>query len=296
MSGQSRSIEYLLSELEPIGILEAIGDPVSIQDTDFKILYQNPAHKAIVGDHLGQYCYRVYERRDNVCEGCPVAMTFKDGKVHITERSTQTDRGMVYVEITASPLKDSTGKIIAGIEVAKDITERKKTQEALQESESKFRSLVEKSLVGVYLIQDEIFRYVNPKLAEIFGYTVEELIDKKGPENLVFPEDWPIVKENLRKRVLGETESINYSFRGIKKNKEVIFVDVYGSRTTYHGRAAVIGTLLDISERKKMEEEVKKRIEELEKFYEMAVGRELRMKDLKEEIKKLQSELSKYRK
>lgn len=130
----------------------------------------------------------------------------------------------------------------------------RRTEEALKESEVKFRDLTEKSLVGIYLIQDGVFKYVNPKLAEILGYAVKELIEKKGPKDLALPEDWPIIEENIRKRISGEIESTNYQFRCITKNKEVIYVEVYGSRTMYEGRPAVIGTLLDITERKLAEE------------------------------------------
>jgi len=108
-------------------------------------------------------------------------------------------------------------------------------------------------LVGIYLIQDGLFRYVNPRLAEIFGYSVEELVDKMGPRDLTLPQDWHIVEENLRKRIDGEVEAVHYNFRGIKKNGEVIHLEVYGSRIIYHRRPAVIGTLLDITEQKKAE-------------------------------------------
>lgn len=139
--------------------------------------------------------------------------------------------------------------IVMSVAYSRDVQSR------LQESESKFRDMAEKSIVGVYLIQDGVFKYVSPKLAEIFGYLVEELIDKKGPKDMVLPEDWHIVEENLKKRISGEVESIHYDFRGITKNEATIYVEVYGTRTTYCGRPAVIGTLLDITERKRAEEE-----------------------------------------
>lgn len=126
----------------------------------------------------------------------------------------------------------------------------------LVESEDKFRSLSEDALVGIYIIQDSLFRYVNPKMAEIFGYTVEELVDKTAPRLLVLEEDWPLVRDNLQKRLTGEQRSIRYQFRGVRKNKEIVFLEVFGSRTVIQGRPAVIGTFLDITERKRWEEEL----------------------------------------
>ncbi len=124
---------------------------------------------------------------------------------------------------------------------------------ALRESEDKFRVLAEKSLVGVYLIQDDLFRYVNPRFTEIYHYEASEMVDRLGPKQLVLPEDWPKVEANIVKRTSGEVASIHYEFTGITKEGEPINLEVYGSRTTYRGRPAVIGTLLDITERKQRE-------------------------------------------
>jgi PAS domain S-box-containing protein len=143
-------------------------------------------------------------------------------------------------------------------------SELKRTEKALIESEDKFRSLAERSLVGVYLIQDGIFKYCNPRLSDIFGYTHEEVINRMGPKDLVLPEDWPIVEENIRKRIDAEADSIHYEFRGITKNKEIIFVEVYGTRTMYQSQPAVIGTLLDISKKKILEEQLIKAKEDWE--------------------------------
>lgn len=106
-------------------IIAGMGDGISIQDTNFKILYQNEVHKSFVGEHVGEYCFQAYEKRSDVCENCPVDMAYKDGEIHTTERTAPNTRGLSYFEITASPLKDPTGKIIAGIEVVRDITDRK---------------------------------------------------------------------------------------------------------------------------------------------------------------------------
>jgi len=129
---------------------------------------------------------------------------------------------------------------------------------ALRESEAKFRELTEKSLAGIYLIQDEVFRYVNPTMAKIFGYTVEELTGGMGPDDLTMPEDRPKVRENIRRRIAGEVDSIHYEFRGLRKTGETAFIEVFGTGIDYMGRPAVFGTLLDITEKRKAEEEQKR--------------------------------------
>jgi len=171
-------------------------------------------------------------------------------------------------------LQEISEDLVFALNFIRTEKERKLMEEALKESENKFRSLTEETLVGVYLIQDNKFKYVNPKLANIFGYKVEELIDKMGPEELVFPDDWPVVRENLRKRLKGKTKSIHYEFRGLTKDKRIIYVEVYGSAVQYQGKPAVIGTLLDITERKRAENILRKTEESVRHALKMeALGR-----------------------
>ena len=63
-------------------VFNIIGDAVSIQDKDYKILYQNDVHIRLVGNHIGEYCYRAYEKKNHRCDGCPIAVSFKDGNLH----------------------------------------------------------------------------------------------------------------------------------------------------------------------------------------------------------------------
>jgi len=142
---------------------------------------------------------------------------------------------------------------------------------ALSESENKFRDLSEKSLVGIYLIQDELFRYVNPKFAEIFGYDADEIIDRMGPGDLPVPEDRHMVEENVRRRVSGEIKSLRYEFRGVRKDGKVIDVEAQGSRTEYLRAAALIGTIHDVTERKKADELLRQAEEKYRSIFENAV-------------------------
>lgn len=152
-----------------------------------------------------------------------------------------------------------------------DVLGQKTAREALLESEDKFRDLAEKSLAGIYLIQDGVFRYGNPRFAEIFGYSIEELIGRMGPQDVVAPSDWPVVRDNIEKRVSGKISSIHYEFKGETKRGDIIHIECYGSRTTYKGRPAVIGTLLDITERERAEELLRQAEEKYRGIFENAV-------------------------
>ena len=128
-------------------IITALGDGLMIQDTDHKILYQNAISKETIGDRVGEYCYAAVHQRDKVCGGCPMEMCFEDGQTHKRESiGTPPGRGEVCVEITASPLRDAEGRIIAGIHLARDIGELKQREEELRrakeaaESASKAKS------------------------------------------------------------------------------------------------------------------------------------------------------------
>jgi PAS domain S-box-containing protein len=146
----------------------------------------------------------------------------------------------------------------------KDITEKYLLEEELRESEERFRLLAEASLVGIYLIQDYKFAYVNKALADVFGYDVDEVIGKLGPLDLTHPDDHPKVIENINKRVSGEIEAINYSFKGVRKDGTAIYVEVFGRRIEYKGKPGVIGTLMDITERVKLEQENRIKTEQLQ--------------------------------
>jgi PAS domain S-box-containing protein len=129
---QNKITENLIKEIIDQGIIDAIGDAVSIQDTDYKILYQNQTAKDLIGEHVGEYCYSAYEKRGSTCEACPLAKSLKDGNVHKGERINTARSEEFFIEITASAIKDPAGKIIGGIVIVRDITEHKRDEEKLR--------------------------------------------------------------------------------------------------------------------------------------------------------------------
>ena len=132
------------------------------------------------------------------------------------------------------------------------------SEEALRESELKFRDLAEKSMVGIYLIQENIFKYVNAEFTRISGYEVHEIVNNMDVLDLIHEDDASLVAERIRKRITGEVLSYQYQFRIRTKYGDVKHVEVFSSRTLYKGQPAIIGMILDITSRLRTEEELRR--------------------------------------
>ncbi len=122
---------------------------------------------------------------------------------------------------------------------------------ALQESEEKYRILSEQSLTGVYLIQEDKLVYANPKLAEIFGYHSPRLLVNKNIADLLPENTLPEIKKIITYLLQGRGTDLKYEFQAKKKDGSFIDVETFGKRIQYNGKPAVLGVILDITERKK---------------------------------------------
>jgi PAS domain S-box-containing protein len=134
--------------------------------------------------------------------------------------------------------------------------EKRQAEETLQESEEKYRTLVESSLQGITIFQDEHLVFANPAIAELFGYTVEGLVSLP-PEDvtaLLHPEDRALVMGRIRDRLAGKAAPPRYEFRVIQKSGTMRWVEVSSVPIQYGGKPAVLTAVLDITERKQAEE------------------------------------------
>ena len=165
---------------------------------------------------------------------------------------------------------DQTGKVVKTRGANQDITDLKRAEEALLESENKFKSFAERAITGINIIQDGVFKYVNPKSAQMFGYTVEECLNDMPFKNLVYAEDLATVEEQVRRRLSDEAESVHYTFRGLKKNGQIFPLETYGSTIVYKGKPAATSTTLDITERKRAADELRESEEKYRRIFETA--------------------------
>ncbi|MFX0077447.1 MAG: PAS domain S-box protein [Candidatus Hermodarchaeota archaeon] len=150
--------------------------------------------------------------------------------------------------------------------ISRDITSRKKMELELKESEEKFRTIAEQSLMGVIILQEGNIKYANRITEEITGFPLQEILEWKDTDWMkrVYPEDLPIILERIRQRDAGEvTGGINAPYRLITKSGEMKWVLGYSHTISYLGKIAILGAIIDINEWMKSEQKLK---ESEEKF------------------------------
>ncbi len=141
------------------------------------------------------------------------------------------------------------------------IIERKQAKEALQESEDRYRVLVENANEAILVAQDEIFKFVNPKAIDLMGYSRDELGSRPFAE-FIHPDDRNKVTERYQRRLEGAELPQTYPFRIVDEAGDTKWVELNAAVIAWEGRPATLNFLTDITERRKAEE----RIRELAKF------------------------------
>ena len=169
------------------------------------------------------------------------------------ERRFLRKNGEVFpVEINVKKFMDDRVLVMA-----RDITDRKKMETELRDAELKFRTVAEKSIVGVYIVQNGKFVFVNPRFAEIFGYLPEEIVNTMAVDGIIHDSYKHIAVENVQKRIDDEVESAHYEAMGLKKDGTTNWVEFFGSRAIIGGIPTIIGSMIDITKRKAAEEELR---------------------------------------
>ncbi len=173
----------------------------------------------------------------------------------IEKRFAHKNKSLIWINTSCSLVKDSMGTPSYFVIQFENINQRKIAEIKLIERETQFRTLVEKALVGIYIIRKDYFEYVNDTFCRITGFSLNEILHKKHIAELVFEEDQNLVRNKIAKRLIDSADNRAYEFRLVKKNGEIRWVEVFGNKIPYKGEYAIIGSIIDISERKDFERE-----------------------------------------
>lgn len=135
-----------------------------------------------------------------------------------------------------------------------EVNERFLAQEALKKSEEKYRNVVEYASEGIFVAQDMVFKFCNPRVAEVIGFPLEELKNKSFAE-IIHPDDREMVLERHKRRLKGEQFQEYYPFRVITRVGKIKWVEIKPVLIQWEGKSASLNFLSDITERKKVEDE-----------------------------------------
>jgi PAS domain S-box-containing protein len=172
---------------------------------------------------------------------------------------------LIPVEISVSFLQFSDKEYHCAH--VRDISERSLVENALRESDEKFRLLSEHGLLALVIIQDGVIKYANQAAAELTGFSIDEMLswDKNEFGKTIHSDDRVFVMEQADKKQRGDEDVVNhYMYRAITKSGQQKWVDIYSKSVTYEGQCADFMSLFDITERKEAEEVLKKAHHELE--------------------------------
>jgi PAS domain S-box-containing protein len=155
------------------------------------------------------------------------------------------------------------GRYYGRVAYFRDITEMRKAAQELADSEQRFRGLVEQSLAGIYIIQDNKVIYANPRAAEILGQNTADDLIKRDPLSFVAEADRSKVAEAMRKLFEKEQDRIALEFSALFKDGHEIVIGANASFASYHGKPSIIGLIQDISEKKRSEERIQDYVTQL---------------------------------
>jgi PAS domain S-box-containing protein len=240
-------------------VTQNIGAGLAIISKDYRTVWANNVLKKIFGDVEGKSCHLTYNQRDTVCPDCGVKKIFEQGdKVAVHEQSGKDEHGeTIWSEIIATPIRDDKGITMEALELVVPITERKRAKEKLQESEARYRRIVETANEGI-MMMDSQFRYafVNQKLANMLGYQPDEMLGRPVT-SFIFEEDLPDHLANMEKRTSGA--GAQYERRHRRKDGSCCWTIVSATvlKDDAGQFAGSFAMLTDITKRKQAEDALK---------------------------------------
>ncbi len=257
-------------------IVAGMGCGICIVDPDFKISYQNQISIALEGMRIGNYCHTFCRGKETVCNDCPVEMAFEDGQNHTVSRQITVDGQPRHLEITASPLRDANGRIMGGIKVINDVTERIQAASSMAKLSYQNELLLNSAGEGIISLDSEgRHTFVNPAASRMLEYSIDEMLGQSSHEmwhhtqadGTPYPgEDCPIyaaIKQGTAKRVDDEVFW--------RKDGSFFPVEYMSTPIIEQGKpAGAVVTFLNITKRKEAEESLRRSEERYRDLFENA--------------------------
>jgi len=156
--------------------------------------------------------------------------------------------------------------LLMATSLTNEVVESALRKEALEESEKKYRELVDNALIGIFIVQDQAIQFCNQRFAEIFGYDRPAEITGKNWAEFGIPDDQNEIRQNMQMTQEEKTNHKHMEFRGVKRNGEIIDIQSFFGYIVLDHRPAIQGTLIDITARKSAEKQLKESADQLKRY------------------------------
>ncbi|MBN1949748.1 MAG: PAS domain S-box protein [Bacteroidales bacterium] len=256
-------------------IINALPGMVSVVDKEFNVLVANNEVIRVFGNSnpdevIGKKCYLTRKGSKFPCEQCGLVKAYETKEL-VTRVSTPEEEEMMGIatKAYAVPLLDEKGEIRGGVEVILDVTDLRRAEQSLLESEKKFRHMIEHGGECITLIDAKgTVTYESPTAKYMTGFEPEERIGRSSLE-LIYKEDLPSVMKIMSTVAKSPGESMNAQFRAIRKDGSIYWV--YGTATNLLNDPnvkALVVNYRDITRQKEAEEALQKSEERFRRIYE----------------------------
>jgi len=250
-------------------LVENIGLGVTLIGADYRIIMVNTTQGRLLrksrDKFVGEYCFREFEKRDAVCSHCPGTRAMATGRPAEVETEGVRDDGNHFpVWIHAFPVYEADGTIKGFIEVVEDITEQKKVMRAHEESEKRYKMLFDKAAEGILVADTKTkkFRYANPAICRMLGYSEEELT-KMGVPDIHPKESLEHVFAEFEAQVRGE-KTLAPALPCLRKDGKIIYADINTTNMVIDEVSCNVGFFTDVTDRVRAEEQLRRARDELE--------------------------------
>lgn len=244
-------------------VFSSVQDGISILDLEMNIIAVNPTMEKWYQHNqplVGKKCYRAYHCRDQPCEICPTIKTMKTSKPDREFVPYRVAKGEIkgWIDLYTFPIFDQkTGRIKAIIEYVRDVTDQKKVEDALRESEEKYRTLVEQANDGIAILQDYRVIFINQRLADMYGDTTDHILGRMFVD-FIHPSVMPQLVQYYEQRLKGEAVPNMYETVLQTKNGDPMSVEINARSFLYNGKPADLVIVRDITERRTRDTELKR--------------------------------------
>ena len=258
-TGKGYVVEDYFREIEPLlhdavraeGLVSGVAVPIQIGRTNLGVLY----------------VFNRIKTRFSESDLNTLSLLGNLAAIEIARDQTRAELKQAHAELERRVEERTVELQESNEQLKQEIAQRKLAEEALRESEEKYRLVWQNAHEGIFIAAGGKFRFLNPRIVEIIGHPVENLLSKPFTE-FIHPDDGDLVLQRHNRRLRGEAIPSRYPFRMVDRTGNVKWVEIDSARITWEGRPAALGFMTDITERRRLEEELWKHRHRLKEMVE----------------------------